>query len=105
MNHSTFHRPIPPQILEQAVTDIVNAVATEEAALANILKLERDIIQRAKNDAADLEEFVAVNESVDNIIRNIAKVQMITQMKLKNLKGLILKIADLNENDASEEEL
>ena len=68
MNSSIFNSPISSNILKQAVTDVINAVAIEEKVLFNILNLESDIIQKAKNNSVNLKEFVSLNESVNSII-------------------------------------
>ena len=103
MNKSMFTSPNSPSIMEQTVANIIKAVASEETALSNILNLESEIIQKAKNVSANLEEFVSINESVNSIIRNITKVQMMTQIKLQQMEELIQKIENLNENDTLEE--
>jgi len=103
MIKSLFNRPISSSVLDQAVTEVIKAVAIEETVLANILNLESDIIQKAKNGAANLEEFVSLNESVNIIIRDITKVQKITQIKLQHIKELIQKIENVAENDYLEE--
>lgn len=98
-----FKSPISSNILEQAVTDVIKAFAIEETVLSNILNLESEIIQKAKNDSANLEEFVALNESVNSIIRNITKVKIMTQIKLQNLKKLMQTIENLYKNEVLEE--
>ena len=103
MNKSMFTSPNSPSILEQTVANIIKTVASEETALSNILNLESEIIQKAKNVSVNLEEFVSINESVNSIIRNITKVQMMTQIKLQQLEELIQKIENPNENEALEE--
>jgi hypothetical protein len=103
MIKSMFNSPISSDILQQAVTDVIKAVAIEETALSNILNLESAIIQKAKIDSANLEEFVSINESVNNIIRNITEVQITTQIKLQFVEELLQKIENLNENDDLEE--
>jgi hypothetical protein len=50
-----------------------------------------------------LEEFVSINESVSAIIKNITKVQMMTQIKLQLAEELLQKIDNLNELDDLEE--
>ncbi len=103
MIQSMFNCPTSSHILNQAVTDIIKAVTIEETALSNILNFISDITQQAKNNSANLEEFVSLNESVNSILRNITKVQMMTQMKLQHMGELIQKIESINENDTLEE--
>jgi hypothetical protein len=103
MIKSMSNSPNSSSILEQAVANVIKAAAIEETALANILNLESDIIQKAKNVAANLEEFVSINESVNSIIRNITKVQMLIQIKLQFVEDLLQKIDNFEENDDLEE--
>jgi hypothetical protein len=103
MIKSIFKSPISSDILEQAVTDVMAAVAIEETALSNILNLVSGIIPKAKNNSANLEEFVAINESVNSVIRNITKIQMMTQIKLQRMEALIQKLENLNEDNYLEE--
>lgn len=84
-----------PRLLDQVVTDLIKAVAIEETALSNILELESDIIRKAKTDAVNLEEFVAVNESVNTLIGKIAEVQTVTSTKLREMKELVQKMESL----------
>jgi hypothetical protein len=98
-----FNHPDSANILEQAVTNVIKAVAIEESAIASILAFEKDMIQKAKNDAMNLEEFVALNESVNGIIRSITKVQAMTQIKLQFVEELLQKIEIFEENDTLEE--
>jgi hypothetical protein len=103
MIESMLTNPISPNILEQAVTNVIKAVAIEKTALADILSLESEIIQKAKTDSVNLEEFVAINESVNSIISNINKVQTLTQIKMQHLQNLINQIEDLTQNYPLEE--
>ena len=103
MIETVFTGLISSAALKQAVADIINAIAAEETALSNILSLENDLIQKAGSISTNLEEFVAINESVNSVIRTITKVQTLTQIKLQHLKELIQAIEDLPENDGLEE--
>lgn len=94
---------ISSDILEQAVTNIMKAVTIEETALSNILNLANDITQQAKNGSASLDEFVSLSKSVNCVLHNIARVQRMTQMKLRSMKKIIQTMENLNESDALEE--
>ncbi|MGE5581250.1 MAG: hypothetical protein ACM3X9_01790 [Bacillota bacterium] len=98
-----FNNPNSLSNLEQAFKDVIKTVAVEETALSNILNLESDLLQKAKNNSMNLEEFVSINESVNSIMRNITKVQMMTQIKLHFVEELLQKSENLDENDALEE--
>lgn len=81
--------PIPSVSLEQALTDIVETIAMEETALSNILKSEGDVIQKANNVTGNIDEFISVNESVNSIIKNVARLQILIQFKLEDTKKLL----------------
>lgn len=103
MNKSIFNSSHSSVILEQAVADVIKAVAVEETAFASILNIENEIIQKAKHVSINLEEFVALNESVNGIIRNISKIQLMSQVKLQFLEELLQKIEICDETEALEE--
>jgi len=92
-----------PANLEQAFTDIIKLVGVEETALSDILKLQREIIEKTKNGTRNLEEFISVNESVNRIIKNVTKLQILTQIKLEHVEELFQRIEDFYENDELEE--
>ena len=80
--------PLTAETLEQAVAGVLHTFANEAQALAHMHNLAREIARRAKEKAADLEEFVNINESVKRIIDNITKVQMVTQVKMGQIEDL-----------------
>ncbi len=98
-----FNRPKFPDIPDQFLENAIKAVVIEETALANILAFEDDIIQKAKKDAVNLDEFVTINESAKDIIRNITKIQIMTKVKLQYVKELIQKLKNPAINEALEE--
>ncbi|MBP2653561.1 MAG: hypothetical protein H6Q73_1130 [Firmicutes bacterium] len=89
--------------LEQALNDIIKSIAAEEIALAKILNLEGEIIQKSRKGARNIKEFVVVNESVNSIIENIIKLQRLTQDKLDFLEGLFQGSGCFKECDELEE--
>jgi hypothetical protein len=80
--------PLAAETLEQAVAGVLHTFANEAQALAHMHNLAREIARRAKEKAANLEEFVNINESVKRIIGNINKVQMVTQVKMGRIEDL-----------------
>ena len=98
-----FNIPVSSASLEQALTDIIKSIAVEETALSNILNLEREMIEKTNNRSRNLEEFISANESVNSIIKNVIKLQMLMQIKLEYVEGLLQRIEDFNENDEMEE--
>lgn len=96
---SILNSPNSSSILEQAVANVIKATAAEETALSNILNFESDIIQKAKMDSVNLDEFVSINELINSILENITKVQMRTHMNLQFVEELLQKMENFGEND------
>ena len=103
MNEMVPHQPEIPDTLEKIFVDFMKTVQMEETALSNILGLENEVIQKAKNDSANLEEFVSINESINHIMTNITKVQIMTQIKLQQIAELIQKLEEVDGNETLEE--
>jgi hypothetical protein len=89
--------------LEQAIMDVIKSVATEENALSAILNLEGAILQDAKHLTGNIDEFVAVNESVNRLIQNATRLQMLMQINLQYAEELLQQIDDFDEQDELEE--
>lgn len=103
MESSMSQISIPSVSLEQALTDVIESIALEETALSNILNSEGEIIQKTKNIACNTDMFVSVNESVNSIIKNIARLKMLIQFKLEDAGKLLQMIIDFDEDDDLEE--
>jgi hypothetical protein len=80
--------------LEQALENVIKSIVVEEAALSKILNLEEKIIGKLKNDTLNMGEFIALNESVNNVLKNVVKLQMLTQIKLEQADELFQRIGD-----------
>lgn len=66
-----------------AITDIIESVALEQAALSHILNAEGEKIQkivRIENITPD--QLLAVNKSVHSMVESISRLEMILQSKL-----------------------
>ena len=75
--------------LEQAISAIVASIAMEEVALSHVLTAESEkiqyVIECAKTkgcDCTSIKDILAVNKSVADMIRDIAKLQEILKTKL-----------------------
>lgn len=68
---------------EQAVSDIIESVALQQTGLSHILNAEGEKIQAvvAMQDVT-VEELLAVNKSVENMVHSISKLEMLLQSKL-----------------------
>lgn len=103
MQTSMSQFPAPSVSLEQALTDIIESIAVEETALSGVLSSEGDILQKAKNAACTTDELICVNESVNSIIKNVARLQVLLQFKLDDIGALLKRIADIDEDFDLEE--
>ncbi|MGI6029437.1 MAG: hypothetical protein ACOX81_08505 [Candidatus Heteroscillospira sp.] len=67
----------------QAITDIIESVALQEAALAHILNAEGEKLQNAVNrEAVTPSQLLEFNKSVEQTIRSVAQLEVILQSKL-----------------------
>lgn len=68
----------------QAITEIIESVAKEQAALARILSEEGEKLHKVNNlSHVSPEELLKVNESVRATINSIARLELILQAKLE----------------------
>lgn len=68
---------------EEAVGNIIESVAMEEAAFAHIINAESEkIMAVVNNSSASAADLLAVNASVKNTISAISRVEMQLQAKL-----------------------
>ncbi|MEG0896912.1 MAG: hypothetical protein RSD23_03280 [Ruthenibacterium sp.] len=67
----------------EAVGNIIQSVATEEAAFAHILNAESEkLMAVVNNNGATTEQLLAINQSVKNAISAISRLEMQLQAKL-----------------------
>lgn len=72
-----------PVTREQAITNIIESVALEEAALSSILNAESEKIQRAVCFAKDEKDLLKINASVQSMISTITILQTVLHAKLQ----------------------
>jgi hypothetical protein len=104
MTNADLKQPVFSGNLKQAVAGIMNAAAAEGTALSGMLDIEHEILDKAKKLSANLEEFVAINESVNSVLKSINKVQLMTQIKLQYLDELLEQIDETDGGDDDLEE-
>ena len=69
---------------EQAITDLIESVALQEAALSHILNAEGEKIQAVvAMENVTTEELLMVNQSVENMTNTIARLEILLQSKLE----------------------
>ena len=68
----------------QAVTDIIESVALEQTALSHILNAEGEKLQRAvRLETVSPAQLLQFNQSVEQMVRTVAQLEMILQSKLQ----------------------
>lgn len=95
--------PMLPVSIEQALANIIDSIAMEDAALSGILNSESELIKKTANISKDIGELVSVNESVKSVIRNVSGLQIIIQHMLENAERLLREIEETGYFDELEE--
>lgn len=88
---------LPYVSLEQALTNIIDSISMEEVAISGILSAEGEIIQKAKSFADNVDDYVALNISVNEMMKNLVRLQMLLQIKLEEAQRFIHKVDDSDE--------
>lgn len=83
---------IKPEIIlkrDEVVNLLLTSVALEEIGLSHIINAEGEKIQKIlKDHCASLHDALRINSSVERMLRNIIKNQMLLQFKLEDIMGL-----------------
>lgn len=88
---------------KQALDNIINAISLEQVALNSILDTEKDLLQKAFGQCNNMFEFLSVNDSVNNVVKNIVRLQTLTQLKLDDASDLLQKTLEFyQQSDGSE---
>lgn len=67
---------------DQAISDIIESVALQEAGLAHIINAEGEKIQKVVATTANVNELLAVNKSVENMLITVSRLEVLLQSKL-----------------------
>ena len=68
---------------EQTITDIITSVTLEQTALSHILNTEGEKIQKIVAKSESVEELLAINKSVNNMVDSITKLELLLQNKIQ----------------------
>lgn len=68
---------------DQAVTDIIESVALEQAALSHILNAEGEKLQKVIAMSADAHDLLCVNKSVARMVSTITRLEVVLEAKLE----------------------
>lgn len=75
--------PRPDDRRERAITELIDAVAGQQEALARILESEHRKIDRAiQMTSADVDNLVQIDDSVARILAAITRLELALQLKL-----------------------
>lgn len=68
---------------ETAVNNIIDSVASEQVALAQIIEAEAKKITVATENYSDNDELLSVNKSVESMLNTITKLEIVLHSKLQ----------------------
>jgi len=87
---------ITPKIditLEDSINLLLSSIAMEENSLSRLMDAERDkilfVLDTCKNKESTVKDALDINESVNDTIKTLIKMQMLLQFKLENVSKLI----------------
>ncbi|MEG1636358.1 MAG: hypothetical protein RR324_02480 [Cellulosilyticaceae bacterium] len=67
----------------EAITDIIESVSLEQAALSHILNAEGEKLQKIIKTATTSEQMLASNKSVNDMVKTVSMLEMLLQSKLQ----------------------
>ncbi|MDP4133257.1 MAG: hypothetical protein Q8882_04505 [Bacillota bacterium] len=80
--------PTPPTPC-QAITDLMESIALQDAGLAHILNAEGEKIQKALSfPDVTIQDLVAINQSVSDVLIKVIKLDMVLEFKLEEINRL-----------------
>lgn len=83
MPNPTFKMPERYITRDQAITDIIESVALEEAALSHILKAEGDKIHKFLEVVRCPGDLLVINKSVQSMVNAITVLQAVLHAKIE----------------------
>lgn len=100
---SLHKEEFPHVCLKQAVTDIVESIAMEEAAISHILSSEGELIRKLRDMKCSTAELLAANKSINRVIKTTLKMQMLLQFKMEEAEEAFAGIGAFEECEDEEE--
>lgn len=72
-----------------ALGDMVRSVAAENEALQRLLELEKAADRSVSDGSGCLKDYVGFHESVRSVLKKIAQLQMLSQLRLESLQEFL----------------
>jgi len=73
----------------QAITDLIESIALQEAGLAHIINAEGEKIQTALGiEGVTIADLIAINQSVADTLIKVIKLEMVLEFKLEEVNRL-----------------
>ncbi|SEF58840.1 hypothetical protein SAMN05660865_00553 [Caloramator fervidus] len=80
---------ITPVSQEQAISDLLETIALQEAGLAHIINAEGEKIQAAvRKEGVTIDELLKVNQSVSDVLTKVIKMEMMLEFKLEEVSKI-----------------
>ncbi|WP_337098678.1 hypothetical protein [Paenibacillus sp. YIM B09110] len=71
---------------QEVINLLLSSIAMEEISMSHIMNAEGEKLQRfLQNDQIDVKDMLKMNRSVERMMRNIIKNQMLLQFKLEDI--------------------
>lgn len=75
--------PRPDNSRCKAITELIDAVAEQQEALARILEAEHEKIEKATQlCSTDVDDLVRIDESVERVLAAVTRLELALQLKL-----------------------
>ena len=94
--------PIACVDLRQALTDIIESIAAEDAALAAILSAQDAGMRTARGASSGLGEFVSLGESAGALVKSVSRLQMLLHLELGETEEMLQKWDDSGDSEEAE---
>ncbi|MBP1990792.1 hypothetical protein [Paenibacillus eucommiae] len=98
---------ITPQIIlkrPEVINLLLTSIALEEIGLSHIINAEGEKIQKVLHDHdLSVDDALRLNDSVERMLRNVIKNQMLLQFKLEDILKLEERFDDRIEDEYEEE--
>jgi hypothetical protein len=80
---------LPPKTLEEALVDLLESIALEETAIANLLNAETEKIKAINLEKENLQDVIKFQDNVHKLAKTLLKYQILLQFKLEIVENII----------------